>query len=152
MFDKKPKESSTVSEVMTFLGKGAHFKGVLTFEGAARIDGEVEGEIIAQGTLIIGETGIIKADITAGSVVVGGHVNGNIHANQKIQLLPKSIITGSLTTHSIVIEDGAILNGICEMKDGVEKELASLWQEGKPTSDRDSLYPQSADLPVKARK
>ncbi|MEK7748365.1 MAG: polymer-forming cytoskeletal protein [Nitrospirota bacterium] len=144
MFDKKPKEVEA-SEVMTFLGKGAHFKGVLTFDGTARLDGEIEGEIITQGMLIIGESGVIKAEITAGSVVVGGHVTGNIHATQKIQILPKATVTGSLTTHSIIIEDGAILNGICEMKESAEKEFASL------VSERDSLY-KEGPAAAKGRK
>jgi len=144
MFNKK--KEVVQLEVMTFFGKGTHFKGVLTFDGTARIDGEIEGEIITQGTLIIGESGVVKAEITAGSVVVGGKVIGNIHANQKIQLLPKSVVTGSLTTHSVTIEDGALLNGICEMQPA-ERELVVFG------SDRDSLYPkEKAVLPTKARK
>jgi cytoskeletal protein CcmA (bactofilin family) len=140
MFEKKKTE--TVNEVMTFFGKGTHFKGVLTFEGTARIDGEIEGEVITQGTLIVGESGIIRAEITAGAVIVGGKVNGNIHASQKIQLLPKSVVTGSLTTHSIIIEDGALLNGICEMQTTVEPEYKA-WPEGKPLAERDS-YKENA--------
>jgi len=149
MFDKKKKELP--QEVMTFFGKGAQFKGVLTFEGTARIDGEIEGEIITQGTLIIGESGVIKAEITAGTVVVGGRINGNIHADQKIQLLSKGVVTGSLTTHSIVIEEGALLNGICEMQNPPSKLPA--WEGGTLLgSDRDSLYKEGTNLPAKPRK
>ncbi|MBI3358303.1 MAG: polymer-forming cytoskeletal protein [Nitrospirae bacterium] len=143
MFDKQKIE--TPQDIMTFFGKGTHFKGVLTFEGTARVDGEIEGEIITQGTLIVGEAGVIKAEVTAGTVIVGGRVNGNIHANQKIQLLPKSVVTGSLTTHAVVIEDGAILNGICEMQH-VEEPVFSA------ASDRDSLYAEGANALAKQRK
>ncbi len=143
MFNSKKTESP--QEVMTFFGKGTHFKGVLTFEGIARIDGEIEGEIITQGTLVVGETGIIKAEITAGTVVVGGRVTGNIHAHQKIQLLPNSVVSGSLTTHSVIIEDGALLNGICEMQH-IEEPVFN------PSSDRDSLYGAGATLVAKTKK
>jgi len=149
MFNKKKIETS--QEIMTFFGKGAQFKGVLTFEGTARIDGEIEGEIITQGTLIVGETGVIKAEITAGTVVVGGRVTGNIHASQKIQLLHNSVVTGSLTTHSVVIEDGALLNGICEMQHAAEPALAA-WQGGNLGSDRDSLYSEAGKITAKTRK
>jgi cytoskeletal protein CcmA (bactofilin family) len=143
MFDKK--KTDTAMEVMTFFGKGAQFKGVLTFEGSARIDGEIEGEIITQGTLIVGESGVIKAEITAGTVVVGGRITGNIHASQKIQLLHDSVVTGSLTTHSIIIEDGALLNGICEMQHAKEPAF-------NPASERESLYGAGSTAPAKTRK
>ncbi len=139
MFEKQ-KKKEVPQEVMTFFGGGAHYEGVLTFEGTARIDGEVEGEIITQGTLIVGESGVVKSEVTAGTVVVGGRVNGNIHASKKIQLLSKCVVTGSLTTHTIVIEDGAFLNGICEMQHSPEPEMPAL-RVGKIASDRDSLYP-----------
>lgn len=149
MFNKKKTE--TTPQVMTFLGKGAQFKGVLTFEGTTRVDGEIEGEIITQGTLIVGESGVIKAEVTAGTVVVGGRITGNIHASEKIQLLHNSVVTGSLTTHSIVIEDGAILNGICEMQQVPDPALPA-WQGGNLGSDRESLYPKTAESQTKIRK
>jgi cytoskeletal protein CcmA (bactofilin family) len=118
MFGKKEKRDVMLvdEDVMTFLGKGTHFKGTLHFEGTVRIDGEVEGEIITQGTLIVGERGIINAEVSAGVVIVGGRINGNVHASQRMQMLTKSTVTGAVNAPSITIEDGALLNGICEMK------------------------------------
>jgi len=153
MFNKKKPEAP--QEIMTFLGKSARFKGVLTFEGTARIDGEIEGEIITQGMLIVGESGVVKSEVTAGMVVVGGRVNGNIHASKKIQLLAKCVVTGSLTTHTIIIEDGAFLNGVCEMQHATEPDIPAV-RAGKMPSDRDSLYPPEngtgANLQLKTRK
>ena len=117
MFSRRPKETPVEQgEVITFLEKGTHLKGLLSFEGTVRVDGEVEGEIVTRGTLIVGEQGVIGAEINAGVVIVGGRINGDIHATKKIQLLPKSIVTGSLSTPCLVMEEGALLNGICEMK------------------------------------
>ena len=126
MFNKKePTHVGNNEEVMTFLEKGAHFKGALSYEGTVRVDGEIEGEIATQGTLIVGERGVINAEISAGTVIIGGSVNGNIHAVQKIQLLPKSTVTGSLVAPILIIEDGAIFNGICEMKRSMEPMFQS---------------------------
>lgn len=126
MFKKvEAKTEPGQGEAMTFLEKGVHFKGTLTYEGTVRVDGEIEGDITTQGTLIVGERGIINADISAGTVIVGGRINGNIHALQKIQLLPKSVVTGSLTAPCLIIDDGALLNGICEMKRTIEPILQS---------------------------
>jgi len=120
MFSRKAKDKDATmleqGEVITFLEKGTHFKGILSFEGTVRVDGEIEGEIMTRGTLIVGEQGVIGAEINAGTVIVGGRINGDIHATRKIQLLPKSIVTGSLATPCLIIEEGALINGICEMK------------------------------------
>jgi cytoskeletal protein CcmA (bactofilin family) len=115
---RKSKETNVLEggEVITFLEKGTHFKGILSFEGTVRVDGEIEGEIMTRGTLIVGEQGIIGAEINAGTVIVGGRINGDIHATRKIQLLPKSVVTGSMAAPSMIIEEGALFNGICEMK------------------------------------
>ena len=118
--DKKQQDHvSPDGEVITFFGEAAHFKGSLTYEGTVRIDGEFEGDITTQGTLIIGEHGIINAEIVAGTVIVGGRINGNLRAEQKVQMLDKSVVTGTIVTPSIIVEDGALLNGACEMKRSV---------------------------------
>lgn len=125
MFNKSKENTAPQGEVMTFLEKGAHFKGSLSYEGTVRVDGEIEGEIMTQGTLIVGERGVINAEISAGTVIVGGRINGNIHATQKIQLLPKSMVTGSLASPCLIIEDGALFNGISEMKRAMEPSYQS---------------------------
>src|SRR5437867_3331207 len=62
------------------LGKGSRVEGKLTFEGTVQIDGQVEGEIEAQDSVIIGETAVINAHISAGTIVVKGKVNGDLVA------------------------------------------------------------------------
>ncbi len=123
MFKKKEDVILPKEEVISFMGKGVQFKGVVTYEGTIRVDSEIEGEIITEGTLIVGESGILEAEIRVGTIIIGGRVNGNIQASQKIQLLPRSVVTGRLIAPSIVMEDGAIFNGICEMKRSLDPAL-----------------------------
>jgi cytoskeletal protein CcmA (bactofilin family) len=99
----------------TFLGKEASFKGSLSFEGTLCIDGKFEGEIRTVGTLIVSETGQIEADIEAGTVVCEGEVKGNIVASERVELRPKSKITGNVQSPSLNIEVGAKLDGKCDM-------------------------------------
>ena len=67
MFKKEIKEGEAgltgTEEIIAFLGKGTEFKGVLSYEGTVRIDGKVEGEIITKGTLVVGESAIINAEV-----------------------------------------------------------------------------------------
>lgn len=110
-------------EIIAFLGKGTEFKGILTYNGTVRIDGKVEGEIITQGKLIVGETAVINAEISAGTVICGGKIAGNIRAAERIHLLSKAVMTGSVNTPNLIIEEGVSFNGKCQM--GQEEAAAA---------------------------
>ena len=60
------------------LGQGAEFEGKLTFAGTVRIDAKFKGSIVTNDVLVVGEHAHIDADITCGTVIVYGEVNGNI--------------------------------------------------------------------------
>ncbi len=112
--DKDRKEMAG-TEIIAFLGKGTEFKGVITYHGTIRIDGKVEGEIITEGTLVVGESAVINAEISAGTLVCGGKIAGNISALEKVQLLPTAVLDGSVKTPVLVIEEGVRFNGNCQM-------------------------------------
>ena len=113
--NEKERKDVGRDEIIAFLGKGTEFKGVITYHGTIRIDGHVEGEIITEGTLIVGEGAVINAEISAGTVVVGGKIAGNITAMEKIQLLPTAVLDGSVKTPLLIIEEGVRFNGNCQM-------------------------------------
>jgi cytoskeletal protein CcmA (bactofilin family) len=102
-------------DVKAFLGEGTEFKGILSFEGTVRIDGTLEGEILGEDLLIVGEPAVVKAEIDVGTAVVSGHVTGNIRARQRVELLAPSSVTGTIRTPSLVVAAGATFNGSCEM-------------------------------------
>lgn len=112
--DEKEKGAQP-DEIIAFLGKGTEFKGVITYSGTVRIDGKVEGEIITQGKLVVGETAVINAEISAGTVICGGKISGNIRAAERIHLLSKAVMTGSVNTPNLIIEEGVSFNGKCQM-------------------------------------
>src|SRR5207245_10126801 len=107
-------------EPFTFLGKGAQFKGIIHFEGTIRIDGRLEGEIHTKGTLMVGEHAVIEGDISAEVVVSGGHINGNITASEKVQLLSPAVLTGEIKTPLLTSEEGVQLTGTCEAEGGAK--------------------------------
>ncbi|TAJ98206.1 MAG: polymer-forming cytoskeletal protein [Candidatus Manganitrophaceae bacterium] len=128
--DEKEKGAQS-DEIMAFLGKGTEFKGIITYSGTVRIDGKVEGEIVTQGKLIVGETAVINAEISAGTVICGGKISGNIRASQRVHLLSKAMMTGSVNTPNLIIEEGVSFNGKCEMgKDAVLAEVQPLQPVG----------------------
>ena len=113
--DKMKKESGFGQEFYTFLGKGVDFKGKAQFEGTVRVDGNFEGEITIDDTLIIGETAVIKGTITGGTIVSSGRIEGVITANKKIQLLKPAVLIGDVHTPTFSMEEGVYFQGECDM-------------------------------------
>lgn len=109
---KKQKEEA----ISTFIGPEADIKGTLSFEGTIRVDGKMKGKIeSADGTLIVGETARIEADISVESGVIMGEVIGTILAKNRIEVYKPARITGDIQAPVISIDAGVTFNGNCTM-------------------------------------
>jgi cytoskeletal protein CcmA (bactofilin family) len=120
----KERVGADFGEIRAFLGEGTQFKGVLSFAGAVRIDGHVEGEVIGDELLIIGEPGQVSAEIEVGTLVVSGRVQGTITARERVELLRPSRVSGTIKTPCLVVAEGALFNGNCEMTGPDETSVA----------------------------
>ena len=119
------REGTTMSERSTgstgaggvdaFLGKGTRVSGKLTFEGAGRIEGHVEGEITAENTLTIGESAVVQARVAGTTVVIEGQVVGDVVARQRLELRASARVRGNVTAPTLVVHEGALLDGQCSM-------------------------------------
>lgn len=105
-----------------FVGKGVHFKGVITYNGSVRIDGILDGEIHTDGVLLVGEEAIITAKVTAGTLICQGKITGDILVKEKIKLRAPAIVSGSVITPKLSMEEGVLFDGTLEMAQGVRKE------------------------------
>lgn len=104
-------------EINAFLGRDTEFEGKLSFTGAVRIDGKLSGEIFSSGTLIVGESAVIKAQIHIADMVISGEVRGDIFAEKKIEITVPGKLFGNIKTPKLVLEEGVIFEGNCKMKD-----------------------------------
>lgn len=96
----------------TIIGEGIVLKGNLTKgDGTIRIDGTLEGDILVSGHLIIGESGKVHGRVSADALISAGEIIGNIEAKSEAQLTQGSATTGDITTASIIVDQGAVLNG-----------------------------------------
>ncbi len=111
MWEKK----KDVEEVRAFLGKGAEFIGKLIFNGAVRIDGDFQGEVYGQGSLVVGEGALVKANIAVNSVYIGGDVQGNIDVKDKINIHSTGKFYGDVRTPIFIMEEGAFFEGRSHM-------------------------------------
>ena len=116
------KNKKLFDTIETLIGNGTTFKGDILTTKSLRIDGMLIGNIKEAANVIVGETAQVKGSICANYVVVDGVVEGNITANECIELLTKSRVTGDLTTTILSINEGAVFKGKSLM---LEKEETS---------------------------
>ena len=113
----------TLPDEVAFVGKDVEFKGVITYSGTVRIDGSLEGEIHTDGGLLVGPEAVLKAKVSAGTVVCQGTIHGDIQAKEQIVLRAPAVVQGSLTTPVLSMEEGVVFNGTLEMKPQAKGEV-----------------------------
>lgn len=98
-------------EINAFLGAGTNYQGKLVFQGAVRIDGSFKGEVKSEGTLVVGREAMVEGEIKVGQLVLSGHIVGEIEAAKKVTLHKTANLQGSLKTPTLVVEEGAFMEG-----------------------------------------
>lgn len=110
-----PRAPEPAPTLVAALHKGSRVSGQLIFQGPARIDGSVDGEIQCHGKLTIGEGAEVKAKITGQVVVVQGRVEGNVTAKEKVELIAPARLFGNISTPRLTITEGVVFDGDCSM-------------------------------------
>ncbi len=134
-------------DLNALLGRGSEFEGKLTFEGTVRIDGKFNGTIVTNDVLVVGEGAKISAEVSCGTIIVHGEINGNVKAKSAVELHHPAKVKGNIETPSLMIEKGVIFEGQCKME-GVEKTTSS----SKPISTSSPSSSSTAPSPITALK
>jgi cytoskeletal protein CcmA (bactofilin family) len=101
---------------VSVIGPTLVFKGELSADEDLVIQGTIEGTIAHhKKNLTVGKEGRVKADINAASVVIEGHVEGDIHGDDFVELAKSAVVTGNIFCGRIKMADGARFNGSIEM-------------------------------------
>lgn len=115
MFNKDAEVTTGQATLNSMLGQGCKIKGDIELQGTIRIDGQFEGSISCPDTLIIGKSGVVKAEVKVKNAVIGGKLIGNIAAANKIELQSGSHVEGDIQTARLVIDEGVFFEGNCKM-------------------------------------
>jgi cytoskeletal protein CcmA (bactofilin family) len=105
------------NDISAVIEEGCKFEGNLSFNGIARIAGMVSGSIFSNDTVIISEGAIINADINANIILISGTVKGNIKATSRVEIIKPARFEGTITTPSLIVEEGVIFHGTTKMTD-----------------------------------
>jgi len=96
---------------VTIVGAGARLEGNVVSAGSLRIDGQVKGQINAEGDVTLSPQSQVEADIRAENVSVGGKFKGNLIVKGKAHLARGGRIDGNITSKTLVVEEGGIFHG-----------------------------------------
>ncbi len=109
----KPVPSSKVAATngRNILSSDVEIKGKVKFTNDLVVDGLIEGEIISDGSLTVGENARIKAEVHTRSVVIYGKVHGNINVTDRVELKANAELVGDIKAATLSIEAGAIFVG-----------------------------------------
>ncbi len=102
-------------ELQAFLDVGTSFEGKVSFSGTVRVDGHFKGDAIAEGTLVIGESGTVEADLSVRGLIVRGSIRGKIVAKELVEIGPAASVEGVIHTPKLVVHEGARIEAKVEM-------------------------------------
>ncbi|MFN7727033.1 MAG: polymer-forming cytoskeletal protein [Rubrivivax sp.] len=113
--------------IRSLVGEGMVVHGEIRFSEGLRIDGQVFGDVLAQGEarsiLVISDNARVHGKVLASHVIINGEVKGPVHASELLELQPKARIEGDVRYDILEMHPGALLEG----------ELKSLKSADKPT-------------------
>ena len=96
---------------ITILGQGASLEGNIVSAGSLRIDGQIKGQINADGDVILSPQSQVEADIKAENATVAGKFKGNIVVKGTAELTRGGRVDGNVTCKTLIVQEGAIFQG-----------------------------------------
>lgn len=124
------KPSMRTLEFDVIIGKNSTFEGTLRSGGSIRIDGRTNGDIHADGEVIIGQDATCVGDITSSNIEISGNVTGNITSGGCMKIYDCGLLKGDIEVTSFVIDEGGVFEGLCHINTHKAMAGGSKEQEG----------------------
>jgi cytoskeletal protein CcmA (bactofilin family) len=121
-----------------WIGRGIEVTGDIVFADRIQVDGKVSGKLSSEsGTLVLGEPGLLEAQVDVGVCVIHGSIHGNIIARSKVEIHKTGRVHGDVITPVLLVEEGALFNGAIRMGQEVaNRRLEEVLADGLDGDDR----------------
>jgi len=107
-----PESGRTTSvTLLTVVGEHARMEGKFDITDSIQIECEVGGELNVGGRLVIGQKGVVSANVQTVDAIIMGQYEGNMVATGNVEIAETGRVTGNITTDSLVISKGGFFNG-----------------------------------------
>jgi cytoskeletal protein CcmA (bactofilin family) len=135
--------------IRTLVGEGTVVTGELRFSDGLRIDGEVQGDVVASGEgrtlLVISEKARVHGKVRAGHVIINGSVHGPVVAENLLELQPKARIVGDVKYEALEMHQGATIQGGLLPLQADDKPSLKLAASATGVPDRGPLQPAASN-------
>lgn len=115
--DKGDSRGDAPEAALSIIAAGLRITGDVETNGTLKVDGRIEGSVVGARQVLLGRNGSIHGNLHAGEVVIGGSVDGAIIADERLELQGSAVVNGDIDTKSIVVLEGARINGVVRMKE-----------------------------------
>jgi cytoskeletal protein CcmA (bactofilin family) len=112
--DSRP-VTAPVEAVLSIIAAGMRITGDIETSGVIKVDGEINGSITGAKQVLLGRGGMVRGNVSGGEVVVGGSVEGSVAAAERLELQSTATVNGDIDSRSIVVLEGARINGLVRM-------------------------------------
>lgn len=105
-------EVSNERRQVAWIGQSVTVEGKIVSSQDIRIDGHVTGSIeVGQHELVLGPGSAVKADVNARSVLIGGTLEGDVAACDRVQVQSTGTLLGDVVAPRLIIQDGGVIRG-----------------------------------------
>lgn len=134
----KKTDDYVASRVNSVIGKGTEFEGTIRTKETFRVEGVVKGTIISEGTLIIGNGGMVDGRIEAVNIMIGGEAFGELYATNRVEANASGRIYGNVHAKNLIVDENAIFQGTCEMIGRDTKSSKDVAKEKEEANNQNS--------------
>lgn len=125
--------------LLTVVGEHARMEGKFDITDSIQVECEVAGEMNVGGKLVIGEKGVVSANVQTVDAIIMGHYEGNMVATGNVEIAETGRVTGNITTDSLVISKGGFFNGnITKMNEAGARQVVAI--DEKRNDQKDKQY------------
>ncbi|MEN8117389.1 MAG: polymer-forming cytoskeletal protein [Bacteroidota bacterium] len=111
----KQVNSEGQNQSINIINEATKIKGDIISDGDIRIDGQLVGNLVSKGRVVVGSSGKIEGQIQSGNVEISGYVKGKIIANDLMNMKVSAKIEGDVIAGKLSVEPGATFTGTCSM-------------------------------------
>ena len=117
--DRYSTPGATGDSPLSIISAGMTVTGNIESNGVVKVEGKIEGSIRGARQVLLGRQGEVKGDIYAQEAVIGGRVEGIVRTSDRVEVQGSATVTGDIHTKTIIVLEGAQINGQVRMTDAL---------------------------------
>ena len=115
IFAEKGTAGAETEAGLSIIAGGMEVVGDVMAEGIPKIEGTVRGNLRVGRQVLVAKGGLVEGDIHTREAIIGGEVRGSIVSTERVEIQPRSVVHGDITTPNLLVQEGGEVNGVLRM-------------------------------------